>query len=263
MIYGKNINERYFKHEIPPKCYLFWWLGLMWPLAQPMKLSRRLLKRSGNDLEINVEIWIFRRSRLLKWSFTPTTGLTRPSMETPMTWHSFRWTRWKLFLAYWVHFTGCLLRPRSCGERCDPRTPNLSPSLWTGGLENDQVLNSIVSLTKGNRSHVWDSRSSRMTVEMDGWINMIHNRYMKVSYSFMDVGKKDGFCWVFSSAPTLTFLLAHVCAAAPSGSPSSFQRFLNQTKVELGWFSWLHFHSNVIILIIQTLLASSSFLKIL
>ena len=23
MIYGKNINERYFKHEIPPKCYLF------------------------------------------------------------------------------------------------------------------------------------------------------------------------------------------------------------------------------------------------
>ena len=134
----------------------------MWPLAQPMKLSRGLLKRSGNDLEINVEIWIFRRSRLLKWSFTPTTGLTRPSMETPMTWHSFRWTRWKLFLAYWVHFTGCLLRPRSCGERCDPRTPNLSPSLWTGGLENDQVLNSIVSLTKGNRSHVWDNQSINM-----------------------------------------------------------------------------------------------------
>ena len=115
----------------------------------------------------------FRKSRLPISSFTLTTGQTRQSMETLTTWHSFRWTRWKLFLAYWVHFTGCLLRPRSCGERCDPRTPNLSPSLWTGGLENDQVLNSIVSLTKGNRSHVWDSRSSRMTVEMggNGWMD--------------------------------------------------------------------------------------------
>ena len=211
----------------------------MWPLAQPMKLSRGLLKRSGNDLEINVEIWIFRRSRLLKWSFTPTTGLTRPSMETPMTWHSFRWTRWKLFLAYWVHFTGCLLRSRSCGERCDPRTPNLSSSLWTGGLENDQVLNSIVSLITEEIEVMFETQGLQgwqwKWGEMDGWINIVHKGYMKVSYSFMDVGKKDGFCWVFRSAPTLTFLLAHVCAAAPSGSPSSFQRFLNQTKPKLSW----------------------------
>ena len=62
-------------------------------MAQSHSHSRGSEKRLINCVETNLKT-LFRRSRLLKSSFTLTTGRTRPSMETPTTWHLFRWTRY-------------------------------------------------------------------------------------------------------------------------------------------------------------------------
>ena len=74
----------------------------MWPLARHMSHSLGSKQRSINCLEANPKTF-FRGSRLLKSSFTLTTGRTRPSMETPTTWHSFRWTRY-FHWWWWWHY---------------------------------------------------------------------------------------------------------------------------------------------------------------